>query len=230
MASAGSTAEPRVLSSPLVLHISISQRLLLEGLTAGFQGWRPAILCRPRHLGIWQRYSPATLATLRTQNGYSMPKRLAPGLEQLLAYHCAIRPPRVAITKQSLARSRRHPCPASAGRGVISEVARRKKDKAVRRCSCESSCAASSSTSCRMAFIAFVTMDCWQTAIAPKATSCADACSLRPLRRRLARRKARPRFGRPWAIATTMPLLRRSSPNSQIPLRWLALPTLSPQA
>ena len=155
------------------------------GSDGGVQGWRPAILCRPRAPEYWQRYLPQRLRRCVRQNGSSMPRRRSPVLSSCWL---TLRSTPTALRSRTIACSiSTTPMSASAG-GAISEAP----GERIRPCALRlpSSCATSSSTSCRMAFIAFVTMDCWQTAIAPKSLRCADACSLRPFRRRLARRKA----------------------------------------
>jgi hypothetical protein len=170
---------------PVRVLSRLFRRLFLEGLTAAFKADALQFFADLAHLNLAKVFS-ATLATLRTAEWLVYAKKTFAGPEQLLAY-IAQYTHRVAITNNRFARSRGHPMSASAG-GAISEAP----GERIRPCALRlpSSCAASSCTSCRMAFIAFVTMDCWQTAIAPKSLRCADACSLRPFRRRLARRKA----------------------------------------
>ena len=163
---------------PVRVLSRLFRRLFLEGLTAAFDAGELqffadlALSTRRRHL--------PPLAPLRTAEWVVYAKKTFAGPEQLLAY-LARYTHRVAITNSRLLDldethvSFRWKNYRESG-GHKSKVMRITIAEFMR---------ASSSTYCRMASIAFVTMASWPTAIAPTSSYSAEACSLWPLRRRI---------------------------------------------
>ena len=164
---------------PVRVLSRLFRRLFLEGLMAAFEAGELQFFADLAYLNQAKAFA-AALTALRTVEWAVYAKRTFAGPEQLLAY-LARYTHRVAITNNRLLElDESHVTfrwkKARQGGGHKHKVM----------CiQTWSSCAASSSTSYRMAFIAFVTMVSWRTAIVPTSSHYAEACSERLQRRRI---------------------------------------------